>query len=262
VFGRFLALSLALICAACAPLNAPYTPKDVEQVARMTYEDIRHDRQEALRARMAPELLEEANAALLSKMSETLPRETTTASRTLSWRINQSSSGQGASLTQEYSHGDRIAIFDIHMVRVSDSMPWRVDGMHVRAVSDVDQARNRFTLSNRGAGAYAFLAMMIASAVLMATAFVSALRAPGLKRRWLWAVASLFVLGSLRMDWSSEAMNFQLFWIGLVNFGVGQVGGSNAFPWVLKFALPVGAAFTLWRTRKARNDARKEPEGS
>jgi hypothetical protein len=68
-------------------------------------------------------------------------------------------------------------------------------------------------------------------------------RTPGLKRKWLWLIASFFTVVGFQINWFNGAITWKLNF-GLLNAGF-LSGGSRFDPWVLFFALPVGAILIL-----------------
>jgi hypothetical protein len=108
-----------------------------------------------------------------------------------------------------------------------------------------------FTMKGKTAVHYAWVLLtMLAGAFSLGTAaWIASRRA--MPQRWRWVFASLVGLGGFSLNWATgetavKLVNFQLASAGVTRFGV-------TAPWVLTFAVPVGAIAALMRYRRWRS---------
>ena len=96
----------------------------------------------------------------------------------------------------------------------------------------------------------------VASPALMLAAIVMAIRAPGLKVRWLWCLASLIAVSQWGFTFATGTSKF----VAMHGALIGSVATYHDAPpagWTLKSAIPLGAIVVialLWRRRKTRQD--------
>ncbi len=104
----------------------------------------------------------------------------------------------------------------------------------------------------------AVLAIMsfVTSPALMLVAIVMAIRAPGLRFRWLWCIAALIAVSQWGFDFATGASKF----VAMHGALIGSVAAWDGAPpagWTLKSAIPLGALVVialLWRRRKIAQD--------
>ncbi|MEQ1784531.1 MAG: hypothetical protein ABMA14_24555 [Hyphomonadaceae bacterium] len=95
-----------------------------------------------------------------------------------------------------------------------------------------------------------------ASPALMLAAIVIAIRAPGLKWRWLWCLAALIAVSQWGFTFATGISKFVALHAALI----GSVASFHDDPpagWTLKSAIPLGAIVVialLWRRRKSLKD--------
>lgn len=131
---------------------------------------------------------------------------------------------------------------------------FKLTSMAVTPVDPAAERANGFWAPGKSPTQWAFLLATFATPAAMLAAAVAALRAKNLKRKWLWALAGFAGVGAVWMDWTTGQWGAAPA-VNLVGFGLSK-GPSPLDPWILRFALPAGAAVTalrLWlHGRKAR----------
>jgi len=105
---------------------------------------------------------------------------------------------------------------------------------------------NTFAGASKSLGQWAFLAATFAVPFTMLGVAVAALRARGLKHRFLWALLAFLGSGWIWMDWTTGATNAVWLVPNPLGFGL-ERGPSPLSPWMLRFTLPVGAAIVALR---------------
>jgi hypothetical protein len=69
-----------------------------------------------------------------------------------------------------------------------------------------------------------------------------------LKRKWLWILFMLFGIISFKLNWTTGDFELQLLNIRLLGAGFSRSG--TVAPWILSFAVPVGAILFWIKKRK------------
>jgi len=109
---------------------------------------------------------------------------------------------------------------------------------------------NRFTLSERSPAHYVWLALALLMPLVTITVAVYVARARGMPRRWLWVFASLIATPAFFINWTTGEVGFRSAWFLL--FGGAATSAGPAAPWVVSFALPIGAGIAYLKVRRWR----------
>ncbi len=163
----------------------------------------------------------------------------TTRTTNLSYQIRFSDSWAAGNIAVGHQ-GNATAIVDSHFQSIPDSL----------------EALNRFTLAGKSVVHYVVFVLCIAIPLFIVVALVVCIRSR-LRRKWLWIVFILVAFVQFRFDWSSGGFDVQPVSFSL--FGASFFQPSPYAPWVLGFAIPVGAIlFLLLRRRILIDDATQE----
>lgn len=135
-----------------------------------------------------------------------------------------------------------------NVATVDSAGTWYVTALSARTIPVPFRELSAFGLGNRSPKHYAWLALAIlCAAVSVGTAvwFATRRNMPG---KWQWAFSALVGVGAFRIDWSTGDSIVQPLHVQLLSAGVARLGPLE--PWVLTFALPLGAivglAFYRW----------------
>jgi len=242
VSGGLAALCLAFL-SACT-WGVP--PPQLEEAASATFQRLHAGDSDAILRDGAPVLADAADT--LSQISSLLPREAPAEIHRVGYSSSHAASDPESQhrLTYEYRWPDDIALINLSYEQAGPDAPFVLNGFTFRIATREELAANDFNLAGKPPGHYAMLAAIIVSPLLMIAAFVLALRAPGLERRWLWCILSLVTVCLFRLDWTNNASQFVLITAGLINVGVTRADSLFA-SWVLSAGLPVGALIVLVR---------------
>lgn len=125
---------------------------------------------------------------------------------------------------------------------------WYVTALSARTIPVPYRELGAFRLEGRSPKHYLWLALTIlcaAASIGTAAWFATRRNMPG---KWQWALAALVGVGASRIDWSTGDSIVQPLHVQLLSAGVTRFGPLE--PWVLTFALPLGAivglAFYRW----------------
>ena len=108
-----------------------------------------------------------------------------------------------------------------------------------------------FTLVGKSFVHYLWLALAVIVPLVTIGTAIRVIRAKGMPRRWLWAVAALIASPAFTLNWTTGqgVLANNLF----VLFGGAFVRSGPAAPWSLTFAVPIGAFVAYLRFRAWRN---------
>lgn len=255
--ARLLAIVVAASLAACKPITLTGDPA-AEATAKAGYDDIAAGRAAAFHARLTPEAAQVVTPAqvlaLRAYASTTPPKQ----QRLVGVDYASDATGlQTQNLVYELNYPGFSVLYQVRLKRPGKTAPWGIEAANLNRATEAELAKGRFNLVDRSPAQWSFLAATILSPLLMLSALVAVVRAPGLKRKWLWGLLALAGLGTATMNWTTGAAAFQPIAVNLIGAGVVKQGFSGFFPWTLKFTLPVGAVIAHWRAAKARRDAKQ-----
>lgn len=248
---------VATSLAACQPVPLKADPA-AEAVANALYADTAAGRVAAIQARLTPEAAAVVTPAQILSLRAYAEPKPPIARRLINLATFDSVKGsQSLTLVYELTYPGKAVLYQVTLKRPSNTAPWRVEAVNLNRATDAELAKGGFTLTGRSPAQLGFLAAAILSPLLMLTAIVAVVRAPGLKRKWLWALLALVGIGSATMNWTTGQASFQPLFVNLIGAVAAKSGLSNFMPWILKFTVPVGAVIALWRVAKAKRDAKR-----
>lgn len=124
-----------------------------------------------------------------------------------------------------------------------------VMGLQFESLPSSLQELNAFTLRARTWRHYLTLTLALVSVFLMVGSAILIAYTP-MPRRWLWAFIALLGLGQIGINWTSGEVFVNFLRLQLL--GASYLRPGSAGPWVISFALPVGAAWALWHRRSIK----------
>lgn len=236
-------LALALAVTALAGCKLPVLDPETDAVARAVYTELRTGSPE-IHTRLAPELKTPASQAELVNMRALIPPGEPISSKAVGWNyVSTVGQGRSAVMSHEYDYPGKVVLAQVSLQRPEGAKAWIVDGAHIRTATIQELDALNFSLLGKSPAHYVFLTAMAASLALMLAALIKVARTKGLKRKWLWVIASLFCAIGFDINWFSGAVAWKANF-GLINAGI-LSGGSRFDPWILSFCLPIGAILIL-----------------
>lgn len=244
-------LAMVGLVSACVNLK---TDPAAETVAMAVLQAVRTGDEAKLRANLTPE----ASASISSAQARTL-RNYAPPSKASNQRLinffHQYGAQETLTLRYELTYPGEGLLYEARLQRSKAGDIWRAQYFHLQRATDAQLKGNRFSL-NKPPGHLMGLAMAVLSPLAMLAALISVIRAPRFKRKWLWAIVALIGVGSFTLNWSTGQWSFQPINLSLIGAGASTQGFLGFYPFVLKFALPVGAVVAFWRAAKARREAK------
>lgn len=232
---------VALALAACQAAVKP-DPAALAQ-NKALFEQVRTGQSDAVLAQL-PVGNRPAMAATLDQMKAIVPSAPPQSIKPVAASEASTPGGRAEVLAVEYDFADRTIRFTTRLVEPKGTQGWRLLSFSVLEASHKELSVNGLSPELRPPAQLAFLALAIASPILMLAALVKVLRTPGLQNRWLWAAFAFVGLFSFQMNWASGAMLIQ--WMALQIIGFWMAKGPSAFdPLFINATVPIGALLIL-----------------
>jgi hypothetical protein len=110
---------------------------------------------------------------------------------------------------------------------------------------------NAFALRGRSFLHYVVLVLAIIMPIITLSMAVTVARAKGMPRRWLWVMLALVASPVFSIDWTTGAFTIRNTFFLLLGGAALRTG--PAAPWVISFAIPIGAAVAYFQLRRWRD---------
>ncbi len=160
--------------------------------------------------------------------------------------MNGGSSSRSANVAIEYTYqGPKWVVASASLS--GEPGQFRIVAFNVEALPAPLSELNAFTLKGKSALHYLFLLLPAAACAISIYAFVRCIRTKGLKRKWLWALFTLFGFVAFSLNWTNGAVFVNPLHFNFLSAAYMRNGWLG--PWVVSFSTPVGALVFLWKQR-------------
>lgn len=146
----------------------------------------------------------------------------------------------------QYEYTDRWILVGITLEKKANV--YEVLGVHVTPLEDSLQNINAFSFKKAKAIHYFFLMVCIFVPVFSIFTLIKCARTRPMKRKWLWIIFILFGFVQFKLNWTTGQVGvvpLSFLLLGTSAFSPGICG-----PWILSFAIPVGAIIFLIKKPK------------
>ena len=154
----------------------------------------------------------------------------------------------------QYHIGDRWVGVAASIVHANNTTV--MTGFRILPLSESVEATNRFTFAGKSAVNYGFALAMLVVPLLSLFALVNCVAAPGLRFKWIWAVAIVIGFCQVTMNWTAGTVAFDPLFAE--PFGLWLTRSGLYGPWMVSVGFPVGAVAYL--VKRFLLDARRQPE--
>jgi hypothetical protein len=142
--------------------------------------------------------------------------------------------------------------FMANVASIDSAGTWSVDGVSAAPIPRPLELETNFTLRGRSILHYVWLALTIASIAFSAGVALFIAIQQRMPNRWRLVLASLVGVGAFSMNWATGEIGVRPWNVELLSAAVVRAG--PVAPWVLTFALPIGAILAVhryyrWRVR-------------
>ena len=128
---------------------------------------------------------------------------------------------------------------------------WAIEGVTAQATAGSLKTLNRFRIAGQPMGKYVWLLAMIVAAGASLVAAVTVARTRQMPKRWWWVVVALIGVVRFSLNWTTGQWELRPVQFMLLSAGFMKAG--PVAPWILSFALPVGATIALLRRHRWRS---------
>jgi hypothetical protein len=251
---------ISLLLAGCdqKALLQKFVPKDDDAFARRFLNAVRTGDYVAADQMLVPSLRNAKSESGLREINHVLAHGEPVSVEIIGCNVFTNASSQGSTRTTNLSYqihfpgswaAGNIAVgHKVNATAIVDS--------HFQSIPDALEVLNRFTLSGKSVVHYLVLAACLAIPLLILVALMVCIRSR-IRRKWLWIIFILIGFVQFRFDWSSGHFDVQP--VSFALFGASCFRSSPYAPWILGFAIPIGAIlFLLLRRRLLIDDATQE----
>lgn len=253
-------IMIGLLLAGCdqKALLQKFVPKDDDAFARRFLDAVRTGDYAAADQMLVPSLRSAKSESGLREINHVLAHGEPVSVEIIGCNVFTNASSQGTTRTTNLSYQihfqDSWAAGNI-AVGHQENATAIVDS-HFQSIPDSLEVLNRFTFAGKSVVHYLVFAVCIAIPLLILIALIICIRSR-IRRKWLWIIFILLGFVQFHFDWSSGQFSVQL--ISFALFGASCFRSSPYAPWILGFAIPVGAIlFLLLRRRLLIDDATQE----
>jgi hypothetical protein len=231
-----LCLGLAVACGGPASLER-FTPPEVDARSRGYLQQFVRGQIDSAVDRLVVPLRTRDVTAELRKIADILRNERFDTVRVIGAQTSVIGGVRHTNLTYELHSAFSWFLANVATVDTADT--WFVEGVSAGTIAQPLELAAEFSLSGKSFLHYIWLVLTVACAAfsLGTAAFIATRR--GMPRRWWWVALSLIGVGAFQLNWASGATNLALLNVQLASASFLRAG--PAAPWILSFAIPVGA---------------------
>jgi hypothetical protein len=247
---RAYAVVLVLASTACSAEDAfrRFTPVDADNRARAYLALFTAGRVDSARTRLVPQLAGPKADEELARIGTILTGQQFDSTRVIGAQTNVIDGVRHVNLTYELHSARGWSIANVATIDSAGS--WFIEGVSARTIDRPLEELTQFGLRGKTTRHYLWLVLTILAAVIsISTACWIGTRRE-MPRRWRWVFASLLGVGAFSINWASGEIGVRLFNIQFAS--AAALRAAPVAPWILTFAIPVGALGALLRYRRWR----------
>lgn len=244
-------LTVVAVAAACRGDTSlrRFTPPDVDSRSREYIGQFVKGQTDSAVGRLVEPLRTPEGTAELRKITDILRNERFDTIRVIGAWTNTVNGVRHVNLTYELHSS--FSWFLANVASVDTAGTWFVEGVSARTIAQPLEVTTQFSLAGKTLLHYLWFLLTIAAAVfsLGTAVFIGTRRS--MPKRWRWVLLSLLGVGAFRLNWATGAIDFALMQVQLASASFVRAG--PAAPWILSFAIPVGALIGLTRYHRWRS---------
>jgi hypothetical protein len=248
---------VAIVLTGCAGLRVD---AQADKQGRAAFNALQRGDWRALEPQLSPVIAGDPQLqARLEQVRRIVPLTAPVDVRVAHWqrsRLWGADSAHATSITYLYTFAERSLMVNVVFDRREGGSS--IAGLHVAPVAPELLAANRFGAPGKSLKHFGFLALCVASGLLMVAVAVSAVRTPALEARWLWALLAFAGIGTVWMNWTTGATGADLASAQLIGLGATQ-SLPPLTPWIVRMTVPVGAVVVLVRVWMLRRRSPTSP---
>jgi hypothetical protein len=236
---------VGLLLAGCDPkaILEKFVPKDDDAFARRFLDTVRAGDYAGADQMLDASLRGEKSASGLHELNKVLAHGEPVSVEVIGFNLISKETPTGTARTTNLSYQIRFrdswVAGDVSVGHPSG--PPTVLSWQFQPIPDSLEGLNRFTFAGKSLVHYLVFAACIAVPAFILVALIVCIRSR-IRHKWLWIIFILLGLVAFRFDWASGQFDVQP--ISFLLFGASAFRVGYA-PWILSFAIPVGAIIFL-----------------
>jgi hypothetical protein len=225
-----------------------FTPPDADARARGYIAQLQRQQLDSAASRLVAPLATPEARGQLALVAGILGDRAFDSTAVVGANVNKINGVRHTNLTYEFHSSSGWVLANVAMVDTAGT--WLVEGFSARPLERSLEEDAAFTLAGKSPRHYLWLVLTVLSAALtFGTAIFLATRR-AMPNRWRWVLLSLVGVGSFTLNWTTGAIGVQVMNVQLLGAGFIRLG--SAMPWMITFAIPVGALIGIDRYRRWR----------
>ena len=249
--SRACLIVLGALAAACSGegMIRRFTPADADVRARAYLALLTRGQTDSAAARVVPRLSGPDAQRELARIAALLRGQQFDSSRVIGAATNTINGVRHVNLSYEFHSANGWSVANV--ATVDSANTWFVEGVSASAIPRPLEEQARFVLGGKSIRHYAWLLMSILCLGLsVGTAlFLASRRA--MPKRWRWVLVSLIGVGGFSLNWTTgvAVVKPYLLQIGAASF----TRAAPVTPWIISFAIPLGAIVALQQYQRWRH---------
>lgn len=241
---------IAIVLAGCSGSDIQrWVPADADARARAYLALFTQHRAAEAERRLLPALAGDEAHVQLARIDSLLAGRTLDSTHVIGANVFSSFGGpRHTNLSYEIrSRGEYILA---NVATVDTAGTWFVEGISARPLSESLEEATAFSLSGRTPTHYVWLLLTVVCAACSLGTAVWLATQRAMPKRWRWVLLAAVGIGAFSMNWATGETAVRLLYFQL--FSAGAVRRGPAAPWIITFALPIGALLSLRHYRSWR----------
>ncbi len=221
-----------------------WVPKDDDAFARRFIDALRAADFAATDQMLAPSLNNEKTQAGLRQISQVLGRGEVLTTEVIGCFVSYHASSQTTNLSYQLHLSEGWVAGNVVIAREEGKSA--IVGAAFQSIPDSLEVTHQFTFAGKSLRHYLVFVICVVIPGVVLVALVLCIRSR-VRRKWLWILFILLGVVQFRFNWTSGKFDIQP--LSFLLFGGSALRGSLHAPWILGFALPVGAVVFLIKRR-------------
>ena len=223
----------------------PLVPKAEAAFARDYLQKLHERSFDHVKAYLDPALTAQVPDQKLEDIAQHFPSGKVVSTELVGSQTNVVNSVWHGNFSFEYQFEGGWAVANVVLKRTGEQLS--VLGFNVYRTDASQREINKFVLQGKSAWHYTILAQAVTVPVFIIATLIVCLRTPIPRRKWLWVLFILGGIGSISINWTTGAWEFQL--LHYLLFGGAALAASEHAPWVITAGFPLGA-IVFWLKRR------------
>ena len=243
-----LAMAGAALLVACTgeAMLRRMTPPDADRRARDYLALFARGQVDSAIARLAPDLSNAEAREQLGKIGDLVANQPFDSVRVVGVQVTTMKGIRHANLSYELR--SRSGLFLANVATIDTANTWFVEGVSVRTLDRSLEEQTRFSLAGKPLLHYFWLLVTVACAAVSLGAMVFLATRRQMPKRWWWVLASIVGVSPVDLNWTTGEVRVRTMSVQFGSAGFQRTGPVS--PWIITFALPLGAILGLDRHRR------------